>query len=289
MLDLSIILVNYNTREALRRCLDSIQRERGSLNIEVIVIDNGSRDGSAEMIREHGLGVHVIEPGRNTWFTGGNNLGIAAAQGEYILILNTDTIVQPGMLQSALTYLREHPMVAAVTCQMRHLDGQLQSICAGVPTYVDLLLGYTFLGVILSRWRDRRRARLWYADWDRRTTRAVDVIPDSCLMASLSLLRQINGFDERLKLYFTEEDICIRIRTMNREIHFVSNAVLLHEEHASTSQVQRLASKVYFDDLVAFVRKYHGRLAAIALAALVVPTRMGMDLAQRWRGERKSL
>lgn len=287
--DLSIIIVSYNTREPLRRCLASIQEQHGDLDVEVIVVDNGSKDNSTGMVRECFPAVKLIEPGFNTWFTGGNNRGVQAASGEHVLILNPDTVVQPGMLQTMIAYLRHHPNVGAITCQMQYPDERRQFTGSRVPRYPDLLLGYTFLGVLLAPWRNKRRQQMWYDGWQRDTTRAVEVIPDSCLMLSRDLWRKLGGYDEQLKLYFTEDDICKRLLTHGYEIHFVAEAVLLHEEHASTSQVQRLASQVYFDDLIYFTRKHYGTLAAILLRALIAPTRYAMDAAQRLRGERKAL
>ena len=294
MPELSIIIVNYNTREPLRRCLESILATRGELDVEVIVVDNGSRDDSAAMVREHfpaggPLPVAVIEPGYNTWFTGGNNRGLEAAVGEHVLILNPDTVVQPGALQALLAYQRDHPAVGAVTARQQFPAGGDIPVCSRAPRYPDLLLGYTVLGMLLAPWRERRRAAMWYAGWDRRSSRPVEVIPDSCLLAPLVLLRRLHGFDEAFKLYFTEDDICRRIGAAGYQVHFVADALILHEEHASVSQVQRLASRVYFDDLIVYARKYYGGPAALLLRALVAPTRWGMDLAQRRRGERKAL
>lgn len=284
---LSIIIVNYNTRDYLRACIASIEAQRGDLSVEVVVVDNASKDGSAEMIRAEYPHVKLVEPRVNTWFTGGNNLGVREAQGEYALLLNSDTLIQPGMLQTMIGYLGAHANVAAVTCQQRSMDGvAVLRICSTVPAYLDLLLGYTFLGVIFAAVRDRRRAEMWYAGWGRETTRAVEVIPGSCIMAARETLAQLGPFDKRLKLYFPEDDMSKRILAEGREIHFVADAVLLHEEHASTRQAQRLASRVYFDDLVVFTRKWHGVFAALLLAALVIPTRVAMDAAQRLRGER---
>jgi len=289
MPDLSVVIVNYNTREPLRRCLISIQQQRGDLDVQVIIVDNGSRDDSSAMIRQEMPEAILIEPGRNTWFSGGNNLGVQYATAEYILVLNPDTLIQPGMFQTMLAYMKSHPRVGALTCQMRFPDGKLQSTCSRIPRYLDLLLGYTFLGVIFAPWRDRRRAEMWYTGWNRDDDRAVEVIPDSCMLLPAHLGQQIGMYDEQLKLYFTEDDICRRIIGAGYEVHFVANALVLHEEHASVSQVQRLASQVYFDDLIAFSRKYYGGLATFFLQALMWPTRRAMDAAQRLRGERKML
>jgi GT2 family glycosyltransferase len=172
---------------------------------------------------------------------------------------------------------------------MHGLDGSIQRICSRAPGYLDLLLGYTFLGVLLAFWRNRRRAEMWYAGWERDTTRPVEIIPDSCMMSPRDLLSRLNTFDETLRLYFTEDDICKRILEAGCEVHFLADAQVLHEEHASTRLVQRMASKVYFDDLLIFARKWYGTPAALLLQALVVPTRQAMDMAQRLRGEQQAI
>lgn len=289
MPDVSIVIVNYNTREPLRRCLESIRAQRGSLDIQVIVVDNASKDDSVGMIRQDFPEVQLIEPGRNTWFSGGNNLGFAQAQADVIYILNADTRLQPDGLQTMLAYLKAHPNVGAVTCRMEYPEGGLQQTCSRVPQYVDLVLGYTFLGVPLQGWRNRRRHVMWYTGWERNSTRSIEVGPGSNLLCRRDVIQRIKGFDERLKLYFTEDDLCKQILDAGYELHFVEGALLLHEERASTSQVWRLASYIYFEDLLTFTRKYYGTLQALLLRSLIIPTRLAMNLAQRWRGERTHL
>ena len=286
---LSIVIVNYNTVDQLRDCLESILRERGDLDLETLVVDNGSVDGSAAMVRSYAPEITLIDPGRNTWFSGGNNLGIHAAQGDYVLILNPDTIIQPDALQTMLAYLQAHETVGAITCRMEFPSGGVQATCSMRPRYLDLLLGYTFIGVLLSGWRDRRRRRMWYAEWERDSTKAVEVIPGSNILAPRELLLATGAFDEQFRLYFVEDDLCQRIRDTGAEIHFIADALILHHEHASVQQVQRLASRIYFDDLLVYCRKYYGAGRALLLQWLMQPTRLAMDIAQRLRGEKASL
>jgi GT2 family glycosyltransferase len=280
-MQLTTVICSYNTRDALARALESLLATTGELDHEIIVVDNASQDGSADAVRERFPSVRLIESGANLWFTGGNNLGIRVAQGDYVYILNPDTAIQPGALHAMAAYLDSHPEVAAVTSRMIFADGTLQRNCSRFATYTDLLLGYTFLGLILRPWRNRRRQIMWYADWDRMSDRAVQVAPDSNLMVRRPVLERIGCFDENLKLYFTEDDLCYRIINTGYAIHYVAGATIIHDEHASVSQVQRLATQVYFNDLITYTRKYHGALAAWTLGALILPTRTGMNLWQR--------
>jgi GT2 family glycosyltransferase len=280
-MQLTTVICSYNTRDALARALESLLATTGGLDHEIIVVDNASQDGSADAVRERFPSVRLIESEANLWFTGGNNLGIRVAQGDYVYILNPDTAIQPGALHAMAAYLDSHPEVGAVTSRMIFADGTLQRNCSRFATYTDLLLGYTFLGLILRPWRNRRRQIMWYADWDRMSDRAVQVAPDSNLMVRRPVLERIGCFDENLKLYFTEDDLCYRIINTGYAIHYVAGATIIHDEHASVSQVQRLATQVYFNDLITYTRKYHGALAAWTLGALILPTRTGMNLWQR--------
>ncbi|MBP8975025.1 MAG: glycosyltransferase family 2 protein [Anaerolineae bacterium] len=273
---LTTILCNYNTRDVLARALESLLATQGDLAAEIIVVDNASRDGSADMVRQRFPAVNVIESGANRWFSGGNNLGLRAAQGECALILNPDTILPPGALATLVAYLDEHPAVGAVTPHMTFADGTLQRTCSRFPGYGDALLSYTFLGVLFPRWRERRRRAMWYEGWERDSTRAIEVAPGSCLMARRAILAQIGYFDERLKLFFTDDDLCRRIVGTGAAIHFVAEATIVHDEHASLSQVPRLTQHVYWADLLTYTRKHHGRAAAWLLAALLLPTRATM-------------
>jgi len=280
---LTTVICNYNTRDVLARALDSLLATAGDLAHEIIVVDNASRDGSAAMVRERFPAVRVIEAGTNLWFSGGNNLGLRVAQGEYTLILNPDTVMQPGTLQTLATYLDTHPEVGAVTARMTFADGTVQRNGSRLAGYVDFLLSYTFVGLLFPRWRKRRWCRMWYADWDRGSTRAVEVAPGSCIMARRALLEQVGYFDERLKLFFTDDDLCRKILGTGAEIHYVAETTLIHDEHASLDQVPRLRRRVYWEDLIAYTRKYHGQRAATVLAALILPTRAAESLKARLR------
>ncbi|MEO1289847.1 MAG: glycosyltransferase, partial [Chloroflexota bacterium] len=165
MPDLSIVIVNYNTCDKLRACLESILAHRDTLDLEIIVVDNSSQDGSPDMVREYAPDVILIAPEHNTWFTGGNNIGVNASAGDFVWILNPDTIVQASTMQTMLAYLKEHPDVGGLTSLMQFPDGSPQPTCSMTPRYLDLLLGYTFIGVIFSGWRDKRRATMFYQNW----------------------------------------------------------------------------------------------------------------------------
>ncbi len=279
---ISTVICNYNTRDDLARALDALIGA-AMPDHEIIVVDNASCDGSAALVRSHYPDVRLIETGANLWFSGGNNAGLRAAQGEYALILNSDATVAPDTLSTLAAYLDAQPEVGAVTARMTFADGTRQNICSRLSDYRGFWLDYTFLGVLLPSWRARHRRSMWYADWDRESTRAVEVAPGSCLMLRRSLAAQVGYFDERLKLFFTDDDLCRKIIATGAQIHYVAGTTVIHDEHASLKQFPHVSQRIYWEDLIAYTRKYHGRTLAWMLRGGLAPTRIGMELNFAWQ------
>lgn len=282
---LTTVICNYNTRDDLARVLQSLLDTTGSLAHEIIVVDNASPDGSAAMVREQFPGVTLIASDANRWFSGGNNLGLRQAQGEYVLILNPDTIMFPGVLDTLTAYLDAHPEVGAVTVRMTFADGVVQQNGSRFARYPDLLLSYTVLGLIFPRWRKRRQRTMWYHGWDRGSSRPIEVAPGSCIAARRALLVQIGYFDEAFKLFYTDDDLCRRIMGTGAAIHYLADATIIHDEHTSLKKVPRLTRHVYYQDMITYARTYYGRPAAWTLAVLAAPLWWAMDLKARLLGE----
>jgi GT2 family glycosyltransferase len=270
---LSVVIVNYNTREDLRACLESLRSCRPMP--EVIVVDNDSRDGSADMVRDAFPEVVLLAPGRNTWFCGGNNLGLAAAHGEYALLLNPDTIVPTGVLARMVAFMDTNSDYAGITVQLRYPDGSIQRTCSRVPTYAYLMLNHTLLGWLLRRWRARENARHWYADWGRDERRDVEVLPGSCLM----MRRETLWLDDTLLLYFPEDDLARRYA--GAKFCYLADAHIIHREKAATRTWT--ATRVYFRDLMLYTRKHHGTAQAALLWLGSRPLVWGMLGMAWWR------
>jgi GT2 family glycosyltransferase len=267
---LSVIIVSYNTRDDLRACLESLRAV--NLPLEIIVVDNASTDGSAGIVRAEFPDVKLLAQPVNTWFCGGNNIGIAAAAGDYILLLNPDTVVQPGALETMMAFLDAHPDYTGVTAQLRYPDGTIQRTCSRAPTLTDLLLETTPLGWLLPGQRRRAAARRWYGEWARDTDRDVEVLPGSCLMRRRGFM-----LDGALRLYFPEDDLARR--TPGAKNRFLAGAVIIHKEKSVTRTW--LATQTYFRDMLVYARRHHGGAAAALLALLTRPLLWGMALKRK--------
>ncbi|HYO88469.1 MAG TPA: glycosyltransferase family 2 protein [Candidatus Limnocylindrales bacterium] len=276
MPSLSVVIVSYNTREDLRQCLEALRQS--TLAAEVIVVDNASTDGSAEMVRAEFSDVMLIEPGHNTWFCGGNNLGVRAASRDYALLLNPDTIAPPEALRTLADFLDAHPDYAGATLQLRYPDGAIQRTCSRAPSLRYLLLTQTALRWLLPGPRKQAEAQHWYAGWERDRDFDVEAVPGSCVC----MRREDLWLDESLRLYFNEDDLARRFP--GRKFRFLAAPAILHREKSATRTA--FASRLYFADLLTYTLKWHGRDAAALMWLLSRPLAWGIAL--RWTLKRRA-
>ncbi|MCY3780898.1 MAG: glycosyltransferase family 2 protein [Chloroflexi bacterium] len=271
MSDLSVVIVNYNTRDLLRNCLLSLRASEG-LALEVIVVDNASSDGSADMVRADFPEARLLAQSLNTWYCGGNNIGIQAASADIVLLLNPDTEVAPDALALMRRFLRENPGYAGVTGRMTYPDGRIQRTCSRETSYPQLLLQHSVLGVLLPSLRRQSLETVFYADWDRRSDRDVAVIPGSCAM----LRREDALLDEDLLLYFPEDSLAHK---PGWKCRFLAAARIAHHEKSSTRSF--FATRIFFRDMLVYCRKRHGSARMLLLWLLSRPVYWLMWLKNR--------
>ncbi len=223
---LSIVIICWNDWKVIENCLRSIYEGTHQLTYEVIVSDNGSSDGSVEKIRESFPLVRVIENGANLGFSKANNVGIRAAHGEYVLILNPDTIVHDGSLDRWIAYAERHPEAGAFGCKVQNPDGTYQESARPFPTVWRSLLAALYLRPLgyLSRvfLVDR------YVGWYGNTERNVDWQSGCCVLFRGDLLQRLGGFDERFFYHYEEVDLCYRVWKTGFAIRFTPEASITH-------------------------------------------------------------
>jgi len=271
MPDLSVVIVSYNTRELLRNCLQSL-RESVGLDLEIIVVDNASSDGSAEMARAEFPEVKLLAQSLNTWYCGGNNIGIDAASAEAVLLLNPDTEVAPDALARMRRFLLDHPDYVGVTAQLCYPNGELQPTCARIPDFRHLLMAYSTLGYLLPTLKRELHSEVTYGEWDRGGDRDVEAIPGACTMMRRGDIR----LDDDLLLYFPEETLARRHREPMR---FLASARIIHHEKSSTRSW--FATSIFFRDMLVYCRKHHGISKMLLLWALSRPVYWLMWLKNR--------
>jgi len=269
---LSICIVNWNTRELLRACLQSIYRYPPNAPFEVIVVDNASSDGSADMVRTEFPQAVLIANAENLGYARGNNQAIQQAQGEYILLLNPDTEVFPDTLNCALAFLAAHPEAGAIGAKQLFPDGRVQSSVRGFPTPANLLWEVSGLARLFPRALGGYRMRAFTYD----RVAEVDQPMATFLMARRAVVEQVGLMDEAFPLFFNDVDWCYRIKQAGWRIYFVPEVQILHYGGASTRQVRLSAIRESHRALEAFYRKhYRGRLNPLLYALCVGAIRLG--------------
>ena len=284
MTELSIAIVSFNTCEITLRTIEAVQADTVGMAAEIIVVDNGSVDGSSGTIQRRFPAVRVIANPDNRFYAAANNQAIAVARGSYVLILNSDAEPVVGTLPAMVAFMNQHPDVGVLSPAMRFPDGRLQRNCARRSTLAQLVLDHTLVGLIF---RGRRQVALehhWYSDWDRSSEKDVDVVPGSCMMVSRHALAKAAGFDDRFRLYFAEDDWCARVRAAGFRVVYAPLGTIVHPEGASTVGVRRLARRLYFKDMTQYAVKHLGRLPALCLWILCRPTIWGMAVLDHARG-----
>ena len=277
---LSICIVNWNVRDLLRRSLTSIYASPIASvpnTVEVIVVDNASSDGSAEMVRSEFPLVKLVENARNEGFTRGNNQALALAHGRYVLFLNPDTEVADDALRVMARYLDSHPEVGAVGPQLRYPNRLIQPSRRRFPTAATLFLEST----LLQQWFPRHAilSRFYMADTPDDVEQEVDWLVGAALMVRREAIEKVGGFDERFFMYSEELDWCRRAKSAGWKIVYLPQAMIIHHEGRSSGQVVAARHIHFYTSKVLYARKYHGKVMAEALRLFLLAT-FGWQVAE---------
>jgi GT2 family glycosyltransferase len=225
--------------------------------VEVAVIDNASADGTAAMVRERFPWVRLIENSDNVGFAGANNQGIRQARGRYVLLLNSDTEVQEGALETLVAFMDEHDRAGASGARLLNTDGSLQPSAHPMLTPNREFWRLLFLEPLLPR------ATYRMAGWDESLPRRVEVIKGACLLLRREALKQVGLLDDSYFMYTEEVDLCYRLAQAGWELWWVPAAKVVHHGEASSKQVREEMYIQLYRSKVQFFRKFSGeRLAA---------------------------
>ena len=235
--DCSVLIVNWNTRSLLRACLASIPRE-GDCRLEVIVVDNGSEDGSPEMVVREFPWVRLFRNAENRGFAAANNQAIAVSTGRHVLLLNSDTEVRGDTIDRCVRWLDAHPDTAVLGGRVSNPDGTMQPTCFRDPGLLDLAMLATGL--------HRLRRPAWLADlagrqrmtrWMRDDERDVDVVTGCHMLVRRDAMNLVGTLDEDFFFYGEEADWCRRFRDAGWRVRFAPIGDVIHHGGASTLRI----------------------------------------------------
>jgi N-acetylglucosaminyl-diphospho-decaprenol L-rhamnosyltransferase len=298
--DLSIVIVSYNVCDLLADCLDSIRtggvriasRDTGpqpSVQTEVIVVESGSSDNTADVLRESYPWVTLIEPGRNTGFAGGNNIGIEASRGRYVLILNPDTQPLDGALPAMIDYMDAHSEVGALGPGLLNPDGTIQLSRRRFPTLWTAFCEDTVFMPLAPR---RVFDRYFMQDTDETQTVEVDWVQGTALLVRREAIEQVGSFDERFFMYSEEIDWQRRLKAAGWRIVHLPDAQVIHYGGKSSEQVGARRDIYYHTSKASYFDKHHGWAAgqAVRIALLLnFAIKLGIEGAKWLAGHKRPL
>lgn len=251
---LSVVMVTWNSQDHIVSCLASVQEHGEDLSPEVIVVDNASSDATREIIYRDFPAVRVVPNDTNLGFTRACNRGLARCRGGYILLLNPDAVVRPGSLDRMVQYMEAHPQVGALGPQLLFPNGQVQASCRQFPTYLLMLWEFTGLRILFPRSRIFGGWRMGY--FDHRQPRPVDQPMGACLLLRRSALEEIGTLDGRFEMFFSDVDLCRRLKDTGRDIIFLPTAQVVHRVGSSVRQAQGRMLVASHRDCYRYFKKY---------------------------------
>jgi GT2 family glycosyltransferase len=265
----SVCIANWNCRQLLRGCLESLQDQPQGLRLEVIVVDNGSTDGAADMVAREFPEVVLVRNATNRGFSRASNQAAAKARGRYLLFLNNDTVVPPGTLRRLVEFAERHPEVGMVGPRLRNAQGQVQVSYRQQPTMAALLHKTTLL-----RWTalcKRAYQRYRRQDFDPDTVRNVDVLMGAALLITRTRFQLVGGWDETF--IFGGEDLELSMRVnQSAAVTYCPQAEIVHFGRASSRLHIGFASAHMAIGLVRYLRKsgyWRGALVGYKMAITV--------------------
>lgn len=285
-MDLSVIILSYNTQELTKRCLDLLVKslEPSSLRSEIIVVDNASSDDSVKMLQEYrrmhvssSINLSVIENKNNVGFTKGNNQAIKVALGKYILLLNSDAMIESVDFQKLLEYLDENPRIGALTVKLNLVSGSIDPAShRGFPTpwsafcyfsKLEKLLGkLPLVGSIFGGYH------MYYKDLN--AVHEVDAITGAFFLTRNEILKEVNGFDEEFFMYGEDIDLAYRIKEKEYKIIYYPFFTALHLKNVSgikgkDPDVRVRTHKAFYDAMKIFYKKHYEKKYPSFLTAFI--------------------
>ena len=268
-MDLSIIVVNWNSKDFLRDCLSSVEALTADIDFEIIVIDSGSYDGCDLMLKEYHPKVRFIQSESNVGFAKANNLAFRASVGSHVLFLNPDTKLVGPAVADMLRQLKALPQAGAIGCRLLNADGSLQSTCIqAFPTIVSQFLNSELLRRVYPQWPIWGMKALFGATDE---PAEVESISGACIMLPRHVFQKIGLFSEDYFMYAEDIDLCHKVRQSGYSNYYLPGATVVHYGGGSSDKAPSGFSAVMMRDSVwRFLRKTRGRPYGLAYRATTV-------------------
>jgi GT2 family glycosyltransferase len=256
--DLSVIIVNWNTRELLLNCIESIYRTVRGLTFEIFVVDNGSNDGSPDSVKRKFPAIELIQNQRNLGFARANNEALRRSRGRYGLLVNTDVILTDGAVEKLVEFMEGNPTVGVAGGQLINIDGSKQNSFDNFPSLTAEALNKSLLRIVFPKRYPSKRVNYG-------TPVDVDSVIGACMIVRSRAIREVGLLDEDYFFFLEETDWCYRMRRRRWRICHVPQAKIIHLQGRTANLVRDRAKIEYYRSLYLFFRKHRGIAAVVML------------------------
>ncbi len=250
-MDITIIIVNWNTSDLLRDCLGSVYKTVRDITFEVVVVDNASQDGSVAMVREEFPGVDIIENSENRGFSAANNQALRVMRGRYALLLNTDAVLTEGAVHELFVFMESHAEAAMAGGQLLNKDGSRQNSIANFPTIFNLLMNTPILEYLFPERYPSKR-------YEHKVPLAVESVIGACMLVRRDAMDDVGMLDEGYFFFFEETDWAFRMNEAGWMVYHVPSALIYHLQGRSIGRNVR-SRMAFYRSRYRFFGKWKGR------------------------------
>lgn len=270
--DVSVVIINWNVRDLLVQCLRSLQVALAGVQHEIIVVDNGSVDHSAQVVKQEYPDVRLIANKENIGFARANNLAIRECKGRHLLLLNPDTIVFPDTVQQMVAFMERRPDAGIGGCRQIYSDGEWQPTCHRMITLRREAIVAMGLAKMFPQWVD-------YGDLPQKAREPfpVDWVGGACLIGRHDLIQRVGLLDENLFMYAEDADLCHRVGGLGYSVYYLPNISIIHHRGQSASRSSQLPISPAYSILVQqfiakryVIRKHYGELRGFLYYGLII-------------------
>jgi GT2 family glycosyltransferase len=285
---LSVVIVNWNTKDLLKQCLESIYKETNNIDFEVFVIDNDSNDKSAEMAEEliesnFFQNLYLIKNKENAGFAKANNQAIKKCKGEFILLLNPDTIILDNALEKCVSYIEQKPKIGILGCQLLNPNKTIQPSCRKFPNLLSQIIILLKIHNIFPNLSPMRKYLM--SDFDHKSEKEVDQVMGAFFLVKRSVFDKIGLLDEDFWIWFEEVDFCKRSKNTGFITYFYPRTHIIHYKAASFNQVLGIKKQIRLNNSMLLYFKKHQSLFAYLVILCLYPVSMVLagivDLVQK--------
>ena len=269
--DVSIIIVSFNTKEHTRKCIECVRAFASGVSNEVFVVDNASRDGSADMIASEFKWARLIRLTENRGFAGGNNVAMKLAAGRYTLLLNSDAFLAENVLSDTVKYMDQNKKIGVLGCKLTNPDGSLQPSARMLPCPLNKLLHITGLASHFPK--SHFFGRVDFSWWDHSTPKSVGWVVGAFFLIKRETMKEIGFLDELYFLYFEEIDYCLNARRSGWDVVFYPYAQVVHlggqstiSSHSQVTSKGKQMLSIRITSEFRYYRKWYGMFSLLVSA-----------------------